>query len=168
MSLRDLNISEVKILLRNKIQIIITLLLLVGLGVMIYLVQTKQIFKSGAADSLIRQFNATGQNGESVTKTSDGNFNTTTLNVNVTFADPGTLPPQEVPGSGDTGGSTPTIDPCDPQNPANYDQFAGCDNSSCGYELWSCRNDRNRLEPFQHPDSQSSCYQPENNSACSS
>lgn len=93
--------------------------------------------------------------GGTVTPKGDGrSFDTDTLNVNISFGNPGPLPPQEIPSEGgDTGGSIPTVDLCDPyQFENNYDQPAGCDPNSCGYELWSCMHDRNRVWAFENND----------------
>lgn len=164
-----LKFKKMEYLKEKKRQILVMLLLVLGLGVGIYLVQTKQIFKSRAADdAIVRSFSVTGEGGTVTPKGNGRSFDTDTLNVNISFGNPGPLPPQEVPDSGGTGGGTPTVDPCDPQNEANYDEYISCDDTACGYELWSCINDRGRIESFQHPDPESSCYQPENNSACPS
>lgn len=140
----------------KKRQIVVMLLLVLGLGVGIYLAQTKQIFKSRATDdAILRSFSVRGEGG-TVTPKGDGrSFDTDTLNVNISFGNPGPLPPQEIPSEGgDTGGGIPTVDLCDPyQFEKNYDQPAGgCDPNSCGYELWSCMHDRNRVWAFENND----------------
>ncbi len=73
-----------------------TLLLVVGLGVGVYLVQTKQVFKSKATTNFIDAFEIKDQNGNILT--CDGSTNpptctTSTLDITVRVKDPASLLP---------------------------------------------------------------------------
>ncbi|OGE18342.1 hypothetical protein A3F00_00055 [Candidatus Daviesbacteria bacterium RIFCSPHIGHO2_12_FULL_37_11] len=65
----------------QKLQLITLAILVIGLGVGVYLVQTKQIFKPKASTNLYSAFDVTDQNGNPIDCDQSGNCNTNSLNV---------------------------------------------------------------------------------------
>lgn len=76
------------ILKSQKTQLILLAILVVGLAVGIYLVQTQQIFKPRATQSQYDAFTVTSNEpGKTVTKTGPNTYSTDTLNVNIKLQD---------------------------------------------------------------------------------
>ena len=78
---------NIHIFKNQKVQLITIAILVAGLGVGIYLVQTEQIFKPKASTNPYNAFDITDQNGNQLNCDQRGNCSTPTLNVNFRLED---------------------------------------------------------------------------------
>lgn len=78
--MNNLNLTRKEI-----VTLIILIIMLIGLGVSVYLVQTKQIFRSRAAADINSGLKLTDDNGQEVPYLGNGTYQTTSDHVNVSI-----------------------------------------------------------------------------------
>ncbi|EKD85442.1 MAG: hypothetical protein ACD_38C00030G0012 [uncultured bacterium] len=79
-----MNIGDIKV---NKTQLILIIILLIGLIAGVYLVQTRQIFKSKAASEINTALEVTDDSGNALEYQGNGTYKTKSLNVRVGIKD---------------------------------------------------------------------------------
>lgn len=80
-----MNIGTIKV---NKVQLIVIAILLIGLLIAVYLVQTKQIFKSKAGSDVNDVLNVTDSEGNPLQYQGNGVYKTNSLDVQVGVKNP--------------------------------------------------------------------------------
>lgn len=76
-----------KLNLKQLLNLLVVLMLLVGLGAGVYLVQTKQLLKSFAASEINSALTVTDENGQDLQYMGNNTFKTTSTHVRVGIKD---------------------------------------------------------------------------------